>query len=59
VSSGAFQRSDASVERRSLRAEPSGRDWPAIGVGLAAALAIVAIYGAGVWAVVVLVQALG
>jgi len=38
--------------------EPSGRDWPAIGAGLAAALAVVGLYVIGIWAVVVLVQAL-
>jgi len=59
MSSGAFQRSDASVEHPSARTGPFGRrDWSAIGVGWAAAFALIGIYSAGVWAVVVLVQAL-
>jgi hypothetical protein len=41
-----------------MTTEPSGRDLSAIGVGLAAAFALIGIYSAGVWAVVVLVQAL-
>jgi len=44
--------------RRAVRTESSGRDWAAIGIGLVAALALIAIYGAGVWAIVVLGQAL-
>ena len=46
------------VERRAVTVEPSGRDWPEIGVGLVAALALVGIGAAGIWAVVVLVSAL-
>ena len=58
LSSEAFERSDAPLPHRSVRSEPVGRDWPAIGVGLVAAFALIAIYAAGVWAVVVLVQTL-
>jgi len=58
MSSGAFERGDAPLARPSVSTEPSGRDWSAIGVGLAAAFALIGIYSAGVWAVVVLVQAL-
>ncbi len=46
-------RSDAPVGA----VEPAGRNWKAIGGGLMAAIAIVCLYVAGTWAVVVLVQA--
>jgi hypothetical protein len=46
------------LERRAVRIESSGRNWAEIGVGLTAAFALIAIFCAGVWAVVVLVQAL-
>ena len=46
------------LERGAVRTESSGRNWAEIGVGLAAVFALIAIYSAGVWAVVVLVQAL-
>jgi hypothetical protein len=58
MSSGAFQRSDALLERKAVTTEPSGRNWPAIGVGSAAAFAVIALYVVVVWAVVILVQAL-
>jgi len=58
MSSGALERGDAPLARPSVTTEPSGRNWAEIGVGLAAAFALIAIYSAGVWAVVVLVQAL-
>ena len=45
------------VERSAEATDRSGRDWAAIGVGLAAAFALVAILMAGTWAVVVLVEA--
>jgi hypothetical protein len=35
-----------------------GRDWLAIVVGLAAALAVIGLYSIAVWAVVMIVQAL-
>jgi hypothetical protein len=57
MSSGAFQRSDALLERKAVTTEPSGRNWRAIGVGLAAAFAVIALYVVVVWAVVILVQA--
>jgi hypothetical protein len=38
--------------------DASGRDWPAIGVGSAAAVAIIALYAAGIWAASILVEAL-
>jgi len=44
------------VERQAV--EPAGRDWAEIGLGLIAALALVGIGAAGVWAVVVLVSSL-
>jgi hypothetical protein len=46
------------LERGAVRTELSGRNWVEIGVGLASAFALVALLCAGVWAVVVLVQAL-
>ena len=58
VSSGVFQRSDALLEREAVTTAPAGRDWSAIGVGLAAAFAVIALYVVGVWAVVILAQAL-
>ena len=58
VSSGAFERSDALLERTAVTTEPSGRNWAEIGLGLAAAFAVIAIYVVGVWSVVVLVEAL-
>jgi hypothetical protein len=63
VSSGVFEHDgafehDMPLERRAVRTESSGRNWAEIGVGLAAAFALIAIYCAGMWAVVVLVQAL-
>ena len=51
MSSGVFQRTEAHID------EPSGRSWNAI-VGLAAALALVGLYGIAIWAAVLLVQAL-
>lgn len=58
MSSGVFDRSDALPGGRSATTEPSGRNWGAIGVGLAAAFAVIAIYVVAIWAVVILVQAL-
>jgi len=46
------------VERRAKTLEPAGRDWAEIGLGLVAALALVGIGAAGIWAVVVLVSSL-
>jgi len=57
VSDGVFEHG-VPLESRVVRTESSGRNWAEIGVGLAAALALIAIYCAGMWAVVVLVQAL-
>ena len=45
------------LERSAVRGESSGRDWAGIGVGLAAAFALIAILCAGMWAVLILVQA--
>ena len=56
MSSEVFQRSDALLEREAVT-EPSGRDWAGIRVGLVAAFAVIALYVVGVWAVVILVQA--
>jgi hypothetical protein len=41
-----------------LLSQASRRDWPAIGVGSAAAAAIIALYAAAIWAVSILVEAL-
>jgi len=57
VSDGVFEHG-VPLERRAVGTESSGRNWAEIGVGLAAAFALIAIYCAGMWAVVVLVQAL-
>ena len=56
MSDGVFEHGVA-LEHRTVRTESSGRHWAEIGVGLAAAFALIAIYCAGIWAVVVLVQA--
>ena len=58
VSDGGFQRSDLLLERPAVGTQASSRDWVGIGVGLAAAFALLAIVLAGVWAVVVLAEAL-
>ena len=47
------QPGEAIVER-----QRSGRDWAAVGIGLAAALSVVGLYAISIWAVVVLIQAL-
>ena len=57
MSDEVFQRSDSLLERAEVETE-SGRDWVGIGIGLAAAFALVAIFVAGMWALVVLVEAL-
>ena len=57
VSDGPFEHG-VPLERRAVRTESSGRNWAEIGVDLAAAFALIAIFCAGVWAVVVLAQAL-
>jgi hypothetical protein len=57
VSDGVFEHG-VPLEPGAVRTEPSGRNWAEIGIGLAAAFALIAIFCAGVWAVVVLVQAL-
>ena len=58
MNSGVVHRSDALIDRRSVRTEPSGRDWAGIGVGLVAAFAMIGVYAACIWAVLVLVEAL-
>jgi hypothetical protein len=50
--------SDTVVERRIVRTEPAGRNWAEIGIGLAAAFALIAMYGAGMWAIWVVAEAL-
>ena len=50
MSDGLFQQS----ERGAVKTEPSGRDWAGIGVGLAGAFALVAIFVAATWALVFL-----
>jgi hypothetical protein len=49
--------SDELLERPAVGTGSSGRDWAGIGVGLAAAFALIAIFVAGVWALVVLAEA--
>ena len=58
MSDDVFQRSDLLLERPTVGAKAPGRDWVGIGVGLASAFALLAIVLAGVWAVVVLAEAL-
>jgi glycine/D-amino acid oxidase-like deaminating enzyme len=58
VSDGVFQRSDTLLERTAMGAESSGRNWGEIGIGLAAALALVRLYLAAMWALLVAVEAL-
>jgi hypothetical protein len=58
VSDDVFQRSDLLLERPTAGTQASSRDWVGIAVGLAAAFALLAIVLAGVWAVVVLAEAL-
>ena len=41
-----------------LERERRRRDWGAIGIGLASAFALIGLYGAGMWAVWVVVDAL-
>ena len=57
MSDGLSQRNELLPEHPADAAQPSGRDWAGIGVGLAAAFALVATFLAGMWAVVVLVEA--
>jgi hypothetical protein len=57
VSDGVFQGREL-LGDRGVRTESSGRDWAGIGIGLVGALAAIAMYVAGIWAVVVLVEAL-
>ena len=58
MSSGVFHHSDALLEREAVTTEPSGRDRAAIGVGLVAAFAMIGVYAACIWAVLVLVEEL-
>jgi len=58
VNSGVFERSDALLERTAVTTEPSGRNWGEIGLGSAAAFAVIALYAVCIWCVVVLVEAL-
>ena len=58
MSSGVLERSDAPLELKAVTTEPSGRDWAGIGLGLAAAFAVIALYVLGIWCVLVLVEAL-
>jgi hypothetical protein len=48
--------SDGLLEHPAVRTESSGRDWAGIGIGLASAFALIAIFLAAVWALVVLVE---
>jgi hypothetical protein len=58
MSDGVFQRSDAVLEDRVVMAESSGRSWGEIGIGLAAAFALVGLYLAAMWALWVVVEVL-
>ena len=58
MESGVVERSDALIDRRSVRTERSGRNWAGIGVGLVAAFAMIGVYAACIWAVLVLMEAL-
>jgi hypothetical protein len=58
VSDDVFERSDLLLERPTVGTQASSRDWVGIGVGLLAAFALLAIVLAGVWALVVLAEAL-
>ena len=57
MSDGVFEH-DLPLEGAAVRTESAGRNWAEIALSLAAAFALVAIFSAGMWAVVVLVQAL-
>jgi hypothetical protein len=57
MSDGLLQPNELVLERSAVTTEPHARDWTAIGVGLAAALALIAIFIAATWAIVVLVEA--
>jgi hypothetical protein len=56
VSDEVFQRSDSLLEHAAVGSDSSGRDWAEIGVGLAAAFALIAILLAALWALVVLAE---
>ena len=58
MSSEVLGRSNALLELDVVTTEPSGRNWAEIGLDLAAAFAVIALYVVGVWSVVVLVEAL-
>ena len=50
--------SEAITGRRTVNSEPAGRDWAEIGFGALAALAVIGMYLAGIWAVWVIAEAL-
>ena len=56
MSDGVFEPNDLPTEHPAVGTQSSGR-WAEIGVGLAAAIALTAIFVAGLWALVVLVEA--
>ena len=58
MSDGIFQRSDAFLDGQAVSTESSGRNWGEIGIGLAAAYALVGLGLAGMWAVWVVAEAL-
>jgi hypothetical protein len=57
MSDGLSQQSDLILEGPAVRTESSGRDWAGIGIGLASASALIAIFCAVVWALLVLIGA--
>jgi hypothetical protein len=57
MSDGVIQRRDVILDRPAVGTESSGRDWAGIGVGLAGAFALIAVFLAAMWALVVLVEA--
>jgi hypothetical protein len=58
MSNAVLEQSDVLLEPRAVTTEPSGRDWAQIGIDLATAFLLIALYAVGMWAIVVLVEAL-
>ena len=58
MSNAVLEQSDVLLESRAVRTERSGRDWAQIGIGLATSFLLIALYAVGMWAIVVLVEAL-
>ena len=56
MSDEVFQRTDSRLQHAAVGTDSSHRDWAEIGIGLAAAFALIAILLAALWALVVLVE---